>query len=393
MTINGVPTTMIRYNAFDGLTEGHPRSQLVSYDIPPRTRVRWNFEVAFGNADGTNDWELTTTKASPVLFWQLKNTSQTNPPLLLAVDTDSNDSTKLMITVSQRIGTAQYPTQIGNIMHGIPRHTMIPIVIDAFLDERANVNGGKGFLQISVNNVQIVDQIGPNLGTGSSPHNFDMAVYLFAEQNPFAHTRATFWKTAKMFVFPINTTPPIGDTTPPSTPINFVGTTPNSSTVNLTWNPSTDNIGISNYLIYRDDSQIGTTELVNFSDTYVAEGTTYNYKIKAVDASGNLSPVSQTVTVNTPSATPKVNISSFSASNITATTALIKWTTNMPTTGVVSFGKDIKLNDSRTDRTLTTSHSLTINGLSRKTKYFYKITVYTTNLSNVQSSILNFTTK
>jgi hypothetical protein len=300
-SINGVLTTMIRYNAFDGLTEGHPRTQLVSYDIPPRTHVRWDFEVAFGNADGINDWEFTTTKASPVLFWQMKSSSQTNPPLSLIVDTDSNNSTMLMITVMQRVGTAPYPTPIGNIIHGIPRHKMVPIVIEAFLDERAIENRGKGVLQITVNNVVIVNQFGPNLVAGSSSHNFDMAVYIPSEKSTYSHTRATFWKTARMLVFPVNTTQSI---------------------------------------------------------------------------------------------VPMVNISSFNVNNITSTTALFNWTTNVPTTGVISFGKDTNLSDSRTDRTLTTSHSLTINGLSKNTDYYYKVTAYNQNVDDlVESPVISFITK
>ncbi|TAK64005.1 MAG: hypothetical protein EPO18_04950, partial [Methylobacter sp.] len=57
-TINGIPTTMTRYNAGDGTSIGHPRSQLNAYAIPPRTHVRWELEVAFGNPDGRNDWTL-----------------------------------------------------------------------------------------------------------------------------------------------------------------------------------------------------------------------------------------------------------------------------------------------------------------------------------------------
>ncbi len=141
--INGNPVTMVRYNAGDNTTWGNARSMLNGWPIPPRTHVRWELEVQFGNADGTNDWILAPSAiwtpdstgnwvisngGSPVLFFQVHSINQSNPPLQAGVDTDINDPTKLMMTFSQRTGTATSPVQIG-IVHGLSRHTIVPIII------------------------------------------------------------------------------------------------------------------------------------------------------------------------------------------------------------------------------------------------------------------------
>jgi hypothetical protein len=203
-TINGSAVTMVRYNAGDGITEGKCRSQLNAYAVPPRTHVRWELEVAFGNPDGVNDWVLTPAEASPVLFWQMHSMNQTNPPLAANVDTDESDPTKLTITFFQRVGTAAKPMEIARV-NGISRYTMVPIVIEAFLDERATADGGKGLLQISVDNKLVLEKEGPTLAAGTNPHWWALAMYLWNDALPSQYTRASFWKTAKMIVFPVST--------------------------------------------------------------------------------------------------------------------------------------------------------------------------------------------
>ena len=199
-------TTLTRYLTGDGLTGGYPRSKVYSYAIPPRTHVRWEFEVAFGNADGANDWDLTTTGASPITFWQVKSANQGNATMHADVDTDSNDATKLMLTFYESIGT-KTQTNIGRI-HGIARHTMIPITVEAFLDERAIARGGKGALSAWVNSTLVADYTGPTLSLGTNTHDWEILTYLWNERAPYAHTRAEFWKTAQMFVYPIDIAPP-----------------------------------------------------------------------------------------------------------------------------------------------------------------------------------------
>lgn len=95
-----------------------------------------------------------------------------------------------------------------------------------------------------------------------------------------------------------NGAPP--DVTPPSTPANLNATSNSSAEVNLTWNASTDNIAVTAYEIYRNGTLLtDNVSAPTYTDTAVAAGTTYQYQVRARDASGNLSDFSITATVTT----------------------------------------------------------------------------------------------
>ncbi|MGZ5534094.1 MAG: DUF7402 domain-containing protein [Methylobacter sp.] len=168
------------------------------------------------------------------------------------------------------------------------------------------------------------------------------------------------------------------DTTAPSAPSSLGATAGSSTQVSLVWNASTDNVGVTGYRIYRNGTQINTSTATSFTDTTVTAGTSYSYTIKAYDAAGNLSASSNTATVNTPQTSSAVTISSYSAGSLTANSAKINWTTNVPSTGVVSYGTSAtNLNSQVSATTSATSQSVQINGLASGTTYYYKISAST----------------
>ncbi len=67
--------------------------------------------------------------------------------------------------------------------------------------------------------------------------------------------------------------------------------------VKLTWNASTDAVGVSGYAIYRSTNgalgpEIARTSATTWTDVTVQEGLRYTYAVKAYDAAGNISPAS-----------------------------------------------------------------------------------------------------
>jgi chitodextrinase len=94
------------------------------------------------------------------------------------------------------------------------------------------------------------------------------------------------------------TTP--GDTAAPSAPSGLVTSTVASYEVDLGWNASTDNLGVTGYRVYRDGVQIATATGLTYADTTAQPSTTYTYTVTAVDAAGNESPASAAVNVTTP---------------------------------------------------------------------------------------------
>src|SRR5262249_10340898 len=79
------------------------------------------------------------------------------------------------------------------------------------------------------------------------------------------------------------------DTVPPSVPQNLTATAVSSSQINLSWNASTDNVGVTGYRIYRGDARIATTASTQYSVTGLLPSTVYSFRVVAYDAAGNVS--------------------------------------------------------------------------------------------------------
>ncbi len=82
---------------------------------------------------------------------------------------------------------------------------------------------------------------------------------------------------------------PAPDTTSPSVPQNLSATAVTMSRIDLSWSPSSDNIGVTGYWIYRDGVEVTSITTSNHSDTGLAADTAYSYTVRAYDAAGNLS--------------------------------------------------------------------------------------------------------
>jgi chitodextrinase len=95
------------------------------------------------------------------------------------------------------------------------------------------------------------------------------------------------------------------DTQPPSAPGNLVATALGISQVNLSWTASTDNVGVTGYLVERQDPgspsfvQVGTSTGTNYNDTGLAAGSSYSYRVRATDAAQNLGPYSAVASATT----------------------------------------------------------------------------------------------
>src|SRR5260221_4967320 len=94
------------------------------------------------------------------------------------------------------------------------------------------------------------------------------------------------------------------DTIAPSTPTGLVATAAGGSVVNLTWSASTDNIGVTGYIVKRNGAQGATPITTSHSCTGLSDATTYSYTLLASDAANNFSPESAIVSATTADATP-----------------------------------------------------------------------------------------
>lgn len=89
------------------------------------------------------------------------------------------------------------------------------------------------------------------------------------------------------------------DITAPSVPANLSSSAITHESVQLSWQPSTDNIGVTGYTIFKNDVAEATTTNVNYSITGLSANTSYSFYVKAMDAAGNVSEKSNTISVTT----------------------------------------------------------------------------------------------
>lgn len=94
------------------------------------------------------------------------------------------------------------------------------------------------------------------------------------------------------------------ESTPPSVPKNLSGRALANARIYLWWSPSTDNVLVTGYQIYRGTSpnsliQIATTVGAFYTDSGLAPATTYYYAVAAYDLAGNTSALPSTISVRT----------------------------------------------------------------------------------------------
>jgi chitodextrinase len=128
------------------------------------------------------------------------------------------------------------------------------------------------------------------------------ATYSFAITTPGSSTLSFAAKesgsNAAQLIVNLN----VPDMEAPSAPIALTADAASYNEVDLAWQASTDNVGVTGYTIYRDNSSIATVDgsTLSYIDTSVSASTTYSYAVDAFDAAGNHSAQSDPASVTTP---------------------------------------------------------------------------------------------
>jgi hypothetical protein len=102
-------------------------------------------------------------------------------------------------------------------------------------------------------------------------------------------------------------------------PSNLAATAASNTQINLSWTASVETGGIvSSYLVERcqgagciNFAQVGTSATTTYNDTGLTGSTSYSYRVRATDASNNLSPYSTAASATTPSVPPPPPTISF----------------------------------------------------------------------------------
>ncbi|MBI5088191.1 MAG: hypothetical protein HZB15_04840 [Actinobacteria bacterium] len=119
------------------------------------------------------------------------------------------------------------------------------------------------------------------------------------------------------------------DTTAPTVPGRPTGTSPSSSSIQVSWTASSDPSTPITYRIFRDGSAtpVGQTTSLTYTDTGLAAASAHTYTVDAVDAAGNASARSQaSATITVQQAPPAVvlddfaNLSAWTVTRLTLST-------------------------------------------------------------------------
>jgi hypothetical protein len=171
------------------------------------------------------------------------------------------------------------------------------------------------------------------------------------------------------------TTPSTTDTTTPSPPSDASLSIKafSSTRLDVVWgnSPSAD---VSYFEVFRNGVQIATVDRPNaphYSDNGLTPSTQYSYFIKAVDSAGNVSAPTTTKSMTT-TAPGFVQIARGPVlSNVLATSAIVSWWTNIPTSGVLAVSGRPSITD---PAGVTQHHVVTVTGLTAATVNSYTVT-------------------
>jgi chitodextrinase len=154
-----------------------------------------------------------------------------------------------------------------------------------------------------------------------------------------------------------NVTTSAPDTTAPSAPTTLAASGTTSTTTNLSWIASTDDVAVTGYDIYQNGIFKASTAATTYAVTGLTASTAYTFYVQAKDAAGNVSIASNTVNVST-----LVNTITYCNSQGSSTSSerigkVVFGTINNTSTGTAGYEN---FTSQSTNRTRSTAYTITI---------------------------------
>lgn len=174
--------------------------------------------------------------------------------------------------------------------------------------------------------------------------------------------------------------PPVVDVIPPV--IEKVQTSEiTESSVVITWvtdEPATSQIEYDTNINYGNVTALdgGLVTTHNMRLNALKPGTTFHYRVKSKDASGNLAVYGEDgifATLVPPDTMPPV-VSGIKIADVSDSTATINWTTDEPATSQIEYGVTNSYGSTTSlDNKLVVSHSVTLSGLEADKTYYFRV--------------------
>jgi chitodextrinase len=205
--------------------------------------------------------------------------------------------------------------------------------VTGYLVERCQGASCSNFAQVATTTGLTFNDTGL---TSSTSYSYRVrATDAAANLGPYSNTASA---TTSVFV----------DTQPPSAPTSLTATPTSSTQINLGWVASTDNVGVTSYIVERCAgmgcsafAQIGTAmpTTPSFVDTGLPAGSAFSYRVRATDAAGNQSANSNTAMASTPmiDTQPPTAPANLTATASSSSQISLTWTAATDNVGVTGY--------------------------------------------------------
>lgn len=183
------------------------------------------------------------------------------------------------------------------------------------------------------------------------------------------------------------------DTQAPTAPTGLTSSNVTAAGLRLTWNASTDNVGVTGYFIYQDGSQVNATAITGtlYDVTGLTQATNYSFYVRAVDNAGNVSGNSTAINVTTSDAQAPSAPTALAVSNLAATSLTLGWNASTDNVGVTGY--DVYRNGTKINASPVTATSYNVTGLTASTAYsFYVQARDAAGNISANSNVVNATT-
>ncbi len=180
------------------------------------------------------------------------------------------------------------------------------------------------------------------------------------------------------------------DTEAPTTPTNVAASNQTTTSFDVSWTASTDNVAVTGYNVYVNNVLTSQTANTTINIKNLTPNTSYSIQIEAKDLINNKSPKSTAINVSTLADTDAPTVpSNVVASNITGTTFKLTWNASTDNTAVTGY--DVYVD--ATFKASTTDVNYTVTGLTKSTTYAVSVLAKdAANNKSAQSTAVNVTT-
>src|SRR6266852_360410 len=122
-------------------------------------------------------------------------------------------------------------------------------------------------------------------------------------------------------------------------PTGLAASASSQNQVNLTWNASTDNVGVAGYTVYRNGAQLAVVISPGYTDGSVSAPTTYSYTLDAFDFANHHSAQRSPESVTTPAPDTQAPTlpTGLTAPAAGATSVSLAWNASTDNVGVTGY--------------------------------------------------------